>query len=87
LIEIGDFIRPNNPTKAANFVDQLIDRCHRLAAMPRAYPLVPRYEYLGIRRYVFQDYLIFYRVQEDLVEIIRVINGVQDYEKFLFTNF
>jgi plasmid stabilization system protein ParE len=55
--------------------------------MPRAYPLVPRYEYLGIRRYVFQDYLIFYRVQEDLVEIIRVINGVQDYEKFLFTNF
>jgi addiction module RelE/StbE family toxin len=86
LIEIGDFIRPHNPTRAASFVDELLDRCYRLADMPRAYPLVPRYEHWGIRRCVVQDYLIFYRAREDLVEIIRVINGAQDYDKFLFTD-
>jgi addiction module RelE/StbE family toxin len=86
LIEIGEFIRPHNPTRAATFVDELLDCCYRLADMPRAYPLVPRYERWGIRRYVFQNYLIFYRVQEDLVEIIRIINGAQDYDKFLFVD-
>jgi addiction module RelE/StbE family toxin len=86
LIEIGEFIRPHNPTRAATFVDELLDCCYRLADMPRAYPLVPRYEHWGIRRYVFQNYLIFYRVREDLVEIIRVINGAQDYDKLLFVD-
>lgn len=52
LTEIGDFIRPHNPTRAATFVNELLDRCYRLADMPRAYPLVPRYEHWGIRLFV-----------------------------------
>ena len=44
LIAIGEFIRPHNPARAATFIDELLDRCHDLADMPRAYPLVPRYE-------------------------------------------
>ena len=64
LIEIGEFIRPHNPKRAESFVDELLDRCEALADMPRAFPLVPRYEHYGIRRYVYRDYLIFYRVLE-----------------------
>lgn len=52
--------------------------------MPHAYPLVPRYAYLGVRRCVVRDYLIFYRVQSNLLEIIRIIHGAQDYDKLLF---
>lgn len=58
LIEIGEFIRPHNPKRAATFVEELLDRCEALADAPRAYPLVPRYEHHGIRRCVHRDYLI-----------------------------
>jgi ParE toxin of type II toxin-antitoxin system, parDE len=36
------------------------------------YPLVPRYEHWGMRRCVHGDYLIFYRVRSDAVEIVRI---------------
>jgi toxin ParE1/3/4 len=54
--------------------------------MPRRYPLVPRYEKFGIRRTVYQDYLIFYRIHEEVIEIIHVLQGAQDYETLLFPN-
>jgi hypothetical protein len=31
--------------------------------MPRRYPFVPRFEHFGIRRAVYQDYLIFCRAR------------------------
>ncbi len=63
LKEIKDFIRPNNPKRAESFIDELLDKCATLAEMPRAFPLIPRYEAHGIRRCVHRDYLIFYRVK------------------------
>ncbi|HEY9826799.1 MAG TPA: type II toxin-antitoxin system RelE/ParE family toxin [Stenomitos sp.] len=86
LIEIGDFIKLNNPERAITFVEELLERCSSLADMPRRYPLVPRYEKFGIRRTVYQDYLIFYRIQDEVIEIIRVLQGTQQYEPLLFPN-
>jgi toxin ParE1/3/4 len=77
----------NNPERAITFVEELLDRCNVLADMPRAYPLVPRYEKFGIRRTVYRDYLIFYRVHEESVEIIHILQGAQDYETLLFPSF
>jgi len=31
----------------------------------------------------FQDYLIFYQIQDDRVEILRVLHGVRDLEDIL----
>ncbi len=84
LVEIGEFIRPHNPRRAMAFVDELLNRCIALADMSRAYPLVPRYEYHGIRRYTYRDYLIFYRVKEEMVEVIHIVHGARDYEVLLF---
>jgi addiction module RelE/StbE family toxin len=84
LMEIGEFIRPHNPERAATFVDELLGRCADLADMPRAFPLIPRYEHHEIRRCVHRDYLIFYRVLEDLVEIIHILHGARNYEVLLF---
>jgi toxin ParE1/3/4 len=84
LKEIGDYIRPHNPTRAATFVEELLDRCAALADLPQAYPLVPRYEPWGIRRRVHGDYLIFYRVREETVEVIHILHGAMDYEPLLF---
>lgn len=84
LIAIGDYIGSDNPERAITFVEELLDRCYALADMPRRYPLVPRYEKFGIRRTVYRDYLIFYRIQAEVVEIIHILKGARDYETLLF---
>lgn len=84
LIEIGEYIRPHNPTRAASFIDELLDRCVALADMALAFPLVPRYEQHGIRRCVHRDYLIFYRIHEENIEVLHVLHGARDYEALLF---
>jgi addiction module RelE/StbE family toxin len=84
LIAIGDFIKSNNPERAITFVEELLDRCYSLVNMPRRYPLVPRYEKFGIRRTAYQDYLIFYRIHEEVIEIIHVLQGARNYETLLF---
>jgi toxin ParE1/3/4 len=52
--------------------------------MPRAFPLVPRYEARGVRRVVHGGYLVFYAVAEQQVEVVHVLNGARDYEPILF---
>jgi addiction module RelE/StbE family toxin len=84
LLSIGEHIGEENPTRAISFVDELIDHCYTLADLPRRYPLVPRYEHWGIRRCVHGNYLIFYRVREDAVDIVHVLHGAMDYESMLF---
>ena len=84
LLGIGENIGQENPTRAVSFVDELIDHCYSLADLPRRYPLVPRYEHWGIRRCVYGNYLIFYRVREDAVDIVHVLHGAMDYESMLF---
>ena len=85
LDEIFDYIAVDNPSRALTFTDKLVDRCHELGDFPKAYPLVPRYEDHGFRRRVCGNYLIFYRLQPGRVEVLRVIHGARDYERFLFS--
>lgn len=84
LDRIGDFIAEDNPRRAASFVDELLDRCRRLADMPRAFPLVPRYEHYGVRRRVHGEFLIFYRIGIEQIDVLHVLNGAQNYEAILF---
>lgn len=84
LVEIGEFIRQNNPARAITFVDEILDHCASLADMPLAYTLIPRYEHHGIRRCAYRDYLVFYRVIEDRVEVIHILHGARNYEALLF---
>ncbi len=84
LTGIGDYIARDDPHRAIMFVRELLNRCRRLEEMPQAFPLVPRYEDSGVRRYPFGNYLIFYRIADDRVEILHILNGAQDYEAILF---
>ncbi|MER2520156.1 MAG: type II toxin-antitoxin system RelE/ParE family toxin [Bdellovibrionales bacterium] len=51
--------------------------------MPHACPLMPRYKSKGIRRCVYRNYLIFYRVYETRIEIVHILQGARDYESLL----
>lgn len=84
LNEITDWIASDNPLRAATFIGEIRERCKRLGVMPRAYPLVPRNEDTGVRRCPFREYLIFYRVTADAVEILRVLHGARDIDALLF---
>jgi addiction module RelE/StbE family toxin len=84
LLAIRRTIEADNPTRALSFVEELLNRCLALADTPRAYPLVPRYERFGIRRCVHGNYLIFYRLQPEQIEVIHVLQGARDIEALLF---
>jgi toxin ParE1/3/4 len=84
LIRIGQAIRQDSPARAETFVSELYDRCQRLGNMARAFPLLPDWEASGIRRRVYGNYLIFYRIGGDAVEVLHVLHGAQDYEAILF---
>ncbi len=84
LTRIGDYIAQDSPARALAFVQMLRAKLTLLPTMPQAFPLVPRYEAHGIRRYPVADYLIFYRAEEARVVVIHILHGAQDYEALLF---
>jgi len=66
------------------FVEELREACLALAEAPEAYTLVPRYEAASIRRRVYGNYLIFYRILDRDVQVLHVLHGARDYEAILF---
>jgi plasmid stabilization system protein ParE len=84
LEQIGDYIARDNPTRAESFVRELIAKARQLGEHPSGFPLVPRYERLGIRRRAHGNYAIFYRVEADRVSVIHILHSARDYEALLF---
>ena len=66
------------------FVREIENRCADLASMPEAYPLLPGHEADGIRRCVFRQYLILYRIHSGSVEILHILHGARDIDALLF---
>jgi len=83
LIAIGDYIARDSPLRASTFVRELVQACAELSSTPLGYPIVRRYETKGIRRRVYGNYQIFYRVTEEQVFVIRVLHGARDYDGLL----
>lgn len=84
LEAIGDRIFKDNPERALSFVEELRACCLSLKEQPRAWPVVPRYEALGIRRRLHRGYLIFYRISAERIEVIHILHGARHYEPLLF---
>jgi plasmid stabilization system protein ParE len=83
---IRTYIEKDNPARAISFVGELRDTAKRLAEMPRAFPLVPRYERHGIRRRLHKGYGILYSVEPDRIFIHRIIGPGQDHDAALQLN-
>jgi toxin ParE1/3/4 len=84
LEQTATYIARESVETALNFVQELREKCESLADAPRGYPLVPRHEHLGIRRRPFANYLIFYRINSDVIEVVHILHGARDYEPLLF---
>jgi toxin ParE1/3/4 len=77
LKEIAAYIARDNPARAGTFVRQLREHCRRLVAFPEARRLRPELGE-GVRISVFGNYVVLYVVQEDILEIRRVVHGARD---------
>jgi toxin ParE1/3/4 len=77
LTDIWSYIALDNYEAADAFIDKLYASCKNLAKMPemgRARDeLSPR-----LRSLTFKGYIIFYRIGNQKLEIIRVLNGCMD---------
>ncbi|QDG53469.1 type II toxin-antitoxin system RelE/ParE family toxin [Persicimonas caeni] len=83
LIDIWAFIASDNPNAADDFVDALHSRCFALTHTPRMGrcrdDLVR-----GLRSFPFRNYVIFYRIAETSVDVVRVLSGLRNIRPSLF---
>jgi plasmid stabilization system protein ParE len=69
-------IQQDNPTAARNAAQAVIDRIEQLAAFPG---LGRPGEVKGTRELVSPPYIVVYRSIEDIVEILHLWHGAQDW--------
>ncbi|MCD8295623.1 MAG: type II toxin-antitoxin system RelE/ParE family toxin [Clostridia bacterium] len=70
---------------AHNYVSKIYEKCLSLSDFPNrgAYPADRKLRGDGYRFLTVDDYLIFYRVNENSVIIVRIINSKRDYLSYL----
>lgn len=75
--EIAFYIFDLNPTAANHFLDALDETCQRLAVNPEIGRRRPELGE-GLRSFCVGNYIIFYTISKEAIEIARVIYGGRD---------
>lgn len=85
LTEIIEYIQNDNPSAALNLLDQIDETVSKLEDFPLMgqVPKDRRLEYLGYRMLIVDNYLIFYVVKDNYVEIRRILHGKRKYSFLL----
>ena len=84
LTEIAAYIALDSPERSNRFVDELERKCLELGTRPMTWPALADLRGGGLRRRLHAGYLIFYRISEDKVEIVRIIHSARNYPALLF---
>lgn len=79
LRKISEWISEENPRRADSFIEELIEACERITMYPESNAILGTYLGHIVRRKVFGNYLIFYRVKAKQIEVLHVLHGAQDY--------
>jgi len=80
---IYDHIEPENPRRAFSFVADIRKRCRSLCEYPELGPARSDIR-PGLRMYpMLGRIVVFYRVTETAIVIVRVFSGGQDYETIM----
>jgi len=75
LKEIEGYIARDNPQKAIEFTDRLIDKCENLKDNPDIGRVVPELQIQQIRELIVKNYRIVYRHIGNRVQILTVFEG------------
>ena len=88
LRAIKSYIAKNlrNPKAAARITGGILDSCARLKELPQLGMSLSAK--LGmeteLRYLLWENYLAFYRVEDDQIQVIRILDGRSDYLRVLF---
>lgn len=83
LKEIGRWIAQDNPRRARSFVKDLSASAMSLGRQPRRFPIVMQGMESPIRKRAYHGYLMFYRVEADSVQVVRIVHGARDWAALL----
>ena len=84
LEQIGDYIARDSPVRAASFVAELYSNALDIGTFPEAYPIVGRYNKFSVRRCIHGNYLIYYRINSNRVEILQITHGATNRSPWRF---
>lgn len=81
LIEIVNYIKNDNQPAAVSLVSKIDESISHLSQFPYlgVTPEDIRLQSLGYRMLIIENYIVFYVVLEDVVEIRRIISGKRKY--------
>lgn len=76
---IREYIEADNPSAARKWVAKLVLRMRSLDRFPLRNPVIPEARLLGVeyRHAIVGSYRMIYRVQGDLVIVVRIVHGAQ----------
>ncbi|MEA4900538.1 type II toxin-antitoxin system RelE/ParE family toxin [Desulfitobacterium sp.] len=85
LTSIVEYIQVDDPLAAMNFLDVVDKTISKLAYFPYlgAIPKDIRLMHLNYRVLIIDNYLVFYVVLEEVVEIRRILHGKRQYSFLL----
>lgn len=81
LEEIILYIAKDSKTKAVKLHDKIMDKSKTLETFPKLGLLVPdnKIRNSGFRVIVIDKYLMFYKIYEKEISILRILHGSKDY--------
>jgi toxin ParE1/3/4 len=79
LTRITLWIAESNPDRALSFANELVDACQGIPNFPESHQVIGMFKGYEVRRKTYGNYLIFYRVIDRTVEVLRILHGAQDY--------
>jgi len=85
LNEIRQYIEKDDPEAAIDVVLNIINRAEQLREFPESGPLMQekRWKNDRMRTLTIGRYLVFYRIDDDWISVIRVLHAARDYVKIL----
>jgi toxin ParE1/3/4 len=81
LEDIFDYIAKDRPVAAASLLDKLDHTISQLADFPEmgVVPKDDRLKRLGYRLLIIENYLVFYVIKFETIQIRRIIHGARQY--------
>jgi addiction module RelE/StbE family toxin len=87
LIEIKRYIKYNlhEPMVADRFINQIRNEVKKIANNPRIYPIIDDelISKLKIRKISIKNYIVFYRIKDNSINIVRILNEKRNWMKLL----
>ena len=88
ILEIVDYLKSRSPKAALRFIEAVDATIARIRAMPRTGgPLLrpdrQEQDWRSVRVLGFKNYIVYYRIDPDLVHVVRLAHASRDLESLL----